>query len=154
VRRIYDLLKEPTGRQFDDLVRASMSFCGSFLLVVRDGPLKPSGRRVLDQLQPYVREKAEKAEWPGTRLTTSVATVWTFDLVEQSAAILTATTNRLYAWLQPDLPEDPCFIREDGTPWLTTISHERDAFLSLETIERDLLRELVPELHLDLAPLN
>jgi len=62
--------------------------------------------------------------------------------------VLTKSASGLYDWVQPSLPEDLCLLRPDETPWLVTISHERDAYLVLDAKEHvELVRE-IPELTL------
>ena len=53
------------------------------------------------------------------------------------------------AWRQPDLPEDLCLLRADGSPWLATIAHEADGFLLLSEAEREDLNTRVPALDFD-----
>jgi hypothetical protein len=40
-------------------------------------------------------------------------------------------TVGLFDWENPDLPDDPHFLRADGSVWLGSIIHERDAWLEL-----------------------
>jgi hypothetical protein len=63
-------------------------------------------------------------------------------MVEQ----LALAADGLFDWVEPRLPEDPCLLREDGTAWLTTIAHERDAYFTLTPEERDQLLREVPDL--------
>ncbi|PIE57119.1 MAG: hypothetical protein CSA34_00450, partial [Desulfobulbus propionicus] len=54
----------------------------------------------------------------------------------------------LYEWQQPKQLEDLCFLRQDGTTLLATISHENDDYLEL-TLEgyREFVR-LMPSLRI------
>jgi hypothetical protein len=91
-------------------------------------------------------EKCAQSEWPGTKLLDSTALVYYFDLNKDSAEHLSKASTDLYSWLLPNLPEDLCLIKDDGNPWLVTISHEKDAYLLLSEEEKnDLLLE-IPEL--------
>jgi len=62
------------------------------------------------------------------------------------AHALGSAAHNLFQWQQPALPEDLCLLRADGSPWLTTISHERDAYLSLTDPELDQLSRRCPDL--------
>jgi len=64
-----------------------------------------------------------------------MATIYRFRLCNESAQLLKAVDS-LYAWQHPEFPEDLCLLRPDGTPWLVTIAHEKDAFLELTAVER------------------
>jgi hypothetical protein len=52
----------------------------------------------------------------------------------------------LYQWRQPELPEDLCLLRPDGSPWLVTIAHERDGYFTLDDAERAALVAALPSI--------
>jgi hypothetical protein len=58
----------------------------------------------------------------------------------------------LFDWQCPRLPEDLCFLRPDGFPWLASIAHEQDAYLVLNDEELTKLTSRVPTLQLEPAP--
>ena len=55
----------------------------------------------------------------------------------------------LYEWQHPDLPEDLFIRQSDGGIWLTSISHEHEAFLRVSRQEAASLLRLVPDLALE-----
>jgi len=55
----------------------------------------------------------------------------------------------LYEWRAPERLEDMCFLRDDGTPVLATISHEHDAFMELTNKEFEELLKAVPDLRIE-----
>jgi len=72
----YDLIKEPKGKLYSQLLDYALEVCSSFLLVVRHLiDLDTAGCRLLDKLKPFLVESYETSEWPGTRLMDMVATV-------------------------------------------------------------------------------
>jgi hypothetical protein len=75
------------------------------------------------------------SEWPGTKLLSGTARVYSFDFDNDVAGLLRRAASGLFDWQQPLLPEDLALLRDDGSPWLTTIAHEHDAFLSLSEDE-------------------
>jgi hypothetical protein len=95
---------------------------------VRPG-LAPSAnaRRALARLQPLLIAAEAREEWPGTRRVGHTAIVHCYRFTAAVRAILRGETRRLYAWAQPHLSEDLALLAPDATPWLTTISHERNA---------------------------
>ncbi len=139
------LLVEPAGNLYLDLVDYATSQCEIALLVVQSTlHLDPGGKWVLDQLAPFLNQKMESSEWPGTRLFGKTAWVYHYNLGPECAAVLKRTTGALFDWTQPKLPEDLCFLRGDGEPWLVSIAHERDAFLYLSEEEKLRLFDALP----------
>lgn len=116
------------------------------LLVLREeGGLEPSGQAFLDQLQPFVLSRESRSEWPGTRLYENTAEVIEFRLTEESAALLVAVSSAgLLDWMQPELPEDLCLLRDDGDPFFVSITHEGSAALYLRNEELQELRRSAP----------
>lgn len=148
-RVTYNIVHQPQGDLYRRLIETALRRCTGFLVVVRKTvTLAVSARRTLKELDPFLEGTSEQAEWPGTQLTDGRAAVSRYRLNRDSAVVLSQAANGLYGWLQPELPEDLCLLRADGTPWLVTISHERDAFLVLASDEFDALRSALPDLQL------
>jgi hypothetical protein len=149
--RRYDLLAEPRGEAYRMLIRASLDYANSFLLVVNPGIgiVEDPGQRLMAELHPYLLSEDQKTQWPGTmRFGDESALVSRFSLSPQTTAILGGAVEGLFEWIGPGLPEDLCILRADGSPWLVTISQERDAYLELRYGERATLAEDVPSLRL------
>ena len=133
---IWTIEDEPRGETYKALVREAASCCSTALLVVRDGiPGKGRIDETLSKLAPFFIRESRETIWPGTELMTGTARILRYTLSEKCAAVLSATVHGLYDWQQPLLPEDLCTLRDDGRPWLVTISHERDAYLCLSEQE-------------------
>jgi hypothetical protein len=150
VKRVcYSVLNEPSGDVYRGLIEISLEFCSSLLLVVRSSiRLESHAHAVLSRLEPFLLHQGEESEWPGTQLLDHFATVYQFKLDDQTAGIMVSAADSLYAWRQPELPEDPCFMSHDGEAWLTTISHERDAYLMLKPDEASHLQSRIQGLNL------
>ena len=103
------------------------------------------GIKLLEALSPRLSRQYKANEWPGTRLLEEQATIHEYVLDGGTVAVLCGATNDLFGWRQPDLPEDLALLRSDGTAWLTSISHERDAYLSLSGEEVEALLALCPD---------
>jgi hypothetical protein len=137
----YTFLSEPRGDLYRSLLRHDSSERRTALLVVQKGmTLSASGQQVLSRLAPFVHRQEVSSHWPGTELLRGrQATVYHFDLTAESADLLSEVVDGLFEWLQPELPEDLCILRSDGSPWLTSISHENDAWLELGSLEHEAL---------------
>jgi hypothetical protein len=141
---IYDLEAEPSLALYHGLIDFALECCPLALLVLRpELELAEAGQEVLGSLDPYVEERVKSTRWPGTEIFGAQADVFYFRLEAGSAKVLREATDHLFGWRQPDLPEDLCFLREGRTPWLVTISHERDGYFVFNEVE---VREIVQAL--------
>lgn len=148
-RVTYKLLDDVKGENYSQLLQQSLSYCSSFILVIRHSiGVNDSARDVLNRLKPFLIQRKERSEWPGTQLIDHTAQVRTFKLSPATATVLAETTRSLFSWTHPDLPEDLCLFREDGEPWLVTIAHEKDGYLILSPDERTALTKAIPSLQL------
>jgi hypothetical protein len=96
---------------------------------------------VVARLEPWQLDEKQVDAWPGTRLAESAggAAFLTFECTARSGEVLTSAAESLWQWRQPELPEDPCFFREDRRPFFFSVTHERQAFIDAE---RDEIAEL------------
>lgn len=146
-RRVFDLLEEPRGDVLRELLRAATRSATSAMLILRDDlGLGDAGQALLDRLEPHRLETRRASAWPGTELLGSQATLARFALTPPVLEALLDATDALYGWRQPELPEDLALVRADGTVWLASTAHERDAFLELTAEEYDDLVGAMPEL--------
>lgn len=143
----YSFVEEPRGPLYAALVDLAGAHCATALLVVRDGiRLAPSATEILDALSPHAFDPRRTSEWPGTRLFDHTATVHEVAVAPAVLDVLRRAVDGLYEWLQPAAPEDLCFLRADGSAWLTTIAHESEALLELSAEEARAIAESAPEL--------
>lgn len=136
-RATYNLLIEPSGRRYSDLLDYAIKECKYFLLVTdrENKQLSPKGKGVLEELLPHLCRMEMKSEWPGTVLYGSTVPVYLYHFIPESAAILKQSASRLYQWQRPDLPDDLCLLRSDESPWLATIAHENDGYFVMNEEE-------------------
>jgi len=80
-------------------------------------------------LKPFLIKKYKSSEWPGTKLIGHEATIYVLHYNKETITILKKYTNSLFEWIQPNLPEDICFLDENENAILITITHEKDAFV-------------------------
>ena len=136
----YVFTREPTGAAYVDLLELCGSSAATASLVIRHGSrLKPDADAVMKRLRQFQTSREERSEWPGTQLIGHTATVYSYRVDEAFVGALRASANGLYQWQHPHLPEDLAFLRSDDRPVLSSIAHERDAYLELTEKERPLL---------------
>jgi hypothetical protein len=146
-RRSVTLIGEPTGQLYTRIVGYAATVCDSAILVVQNTvALQATGKEVLELLEPNLKERNMRCEWPGTKLLDGAALVLQYWLTEACVEILKASSTGLYGWCQPELPEDLAFLRSDGAPWLVSTAHEREAYFCLEEDELLALLEAIPQL--------
>jgi hypothetical protein len=127
----FPLERGPKDGEYVELLNLALERGGSFLLVNRSRQATSECDAVLEALKPSQISEVAQDHWPGTQLHGGTAVVSTFRLTQASREILAKSAFGLFGWLSPYRPEDLCFLRQDGTPWLTSTSHERWASISL-----------------------
>lgn len=135
-RRTYDLIDEPTGKDYSGLLEAAISKCNQ-AVVVRT-PANDKDAEALARLAPFLQS-------PPTARTLRYA------FTKESARVFSSLTDHLYGWMQPDLPENLCLFREDGSPWLVSVAQQKLAYLELTPFEKLLLSRMAPTLGASLA---
>ena len=146
--RTFDVITEPAGATYRQLVAFAEAFSGSFSLVWRDQlSFDPSAADLKDVLRPFMIRQTRSSEWPGTTLIGHSAMVRTYRWSPDSAGTL-AAADRLFAWHAPARPEDLAFYTPDGRCWLGSIAHESEAFIDLDATDLAALRLAVPALEL------
>lgn len=149
-RITYTLAVEPRGSVYRSLCDFAAVKALNCLLVIRDQPAPSAkARGVIESLEPYILSKRRSSEWPGTRLFGHDATVYVIGPEPAVWALIRGRAEGLFDWQHPELPEDLCFLRQDGSTFLGTIAHEHDAFVELDAAETNELRMKIPELRLD-----
>ncbi|MGC4114480.1 MAG: hypothetical protein QM765_07690 [Myxococcales bacterium] len=130
VRRHFQIVEEPRGRSYRELLEKTRCLYTSFGLVEhRNMPLSAEGRAVLKRLAPFLISEDPAKKWPGTETYMPTATVRRYLLSPNSEAVLMESARGLFDWRQPDLPEDLHLLRPDGSVLLASVAHEREAFI-------------------------
>jgi hypothetical protein len=136
-RRTYELVDEPVGREYRNLVEAALVEGATGMLTVGAGDMSEAGRHVVESLHPHLE---------GTPVRGPGGSLLRFKLGDASSAVLLSAADRLFAWRRPALPDNLCFFRPDGGPWLVTIAAERLGFIELTQLERLRLAHHSPQL--------
>lgn len=80
--------------------------------------------------------------WPGTTLLASSATINYYRVNSKLIERLGEVSNSFFDWMQPKLPEDLGFLK-DNKEWLINTAHEKDLMIVDEDHEREeVLKEL------------
>jgi hypothetical protein len=125
----FEIVAEPKGQTYIDLLEFAASACSSFSLVWRDQfKFEQTAYEIKRALQPFLISNERTDEWPGTTLIGHKALVRRYRVTEESVQQLRAAEG-LYAWLHPNLPEDLAFYSSEDMAWLASISHEGQAWL-------------------------
>jgi hypothetical protein len=136
-RRTYELLDEPVGRDYRSLIEAAVAERATGVLAVGGAEMSDSGRRLVESLRPHLARPPVAG--PGGQLLH-------FHLGAESSELLLSAADRLFAWRGPTLPDNLCFFRADGSPWLVTIAAERLGYIELTPLERVRLANRTPQL--------
>lgn len=135
-----DIIEEPAGEIYDALLNFVASKCKLFSLVWRHQfKFEKSADEIAIALRPFLISEAQTSKWPGTKLLGHKATLRYYQITSESTAEL-RRAGRLYAWMQPHVPEDLVFYLSVDEPWLVSVSHENiawfeDASLTLSEIQ-------------------
>ncbi len=151
-RRDWRLTHEPVGATYHELLAcASVATTSLGLITYASRQLSQDG--LLVDLSQYKKSSKTVTAWPGSTLADGyVAELETFDYDSAVAAVLLRYTRRLYDWGYPYLPDDPHWLRKDGSLWLGTIVHEEVAWLELSSAERAAIEQSSPSVSELLIP--
>ena len=143
-----DILSEPQGEAYYELLQLAKQHCTSFSLVWQDiFRFSDSADNLERTLLPFLIREELTNVWPGTEIRGHKARVCHYRVTDESVSIL-ADVSGLYAWLAPEMPEDLAFYAADGSCWLFSIAHEKDAAIMSESISMDEVRAAIPGLSL------
>lgn len=142
------LITEPRDETYKALLSFAVSRCESFSLIWRYRlSSKNVTDNILNSLGPFLVTEEETREWPGTQLLKAKATIRHYQCTPEVLPIL-YSINGLYQWLHPKYPEDLVFYLKNGESWLTSISHERESWISDTSLTAEELLRAIPTLRI------
>jgi hypothetical protein len=146
MKPVFDIVVEPKGQTYIDLLNFAASRCVSFSLVWTDRvKFEQSAYQVKQALKPFLIKNDRTDEWPGTKLIGHEAIVRRYRVADESVRLL-HLAGGLYSWLQPTLPEDLAFYASEDTAWLASISHEGEAWFLDESLRPAEIYSFVPDI--------
>ncbi|MGL5347847.1 MAG: hypothetical protein ACRDA3_10885 [Peptostreptococcaceae bacterium] len=118
-------IKNVQGDAYKEFIDLVSSFSSKFLFVEReDMDSNVNLKKVLRKLENSLIEMRIQSEWPTTMLGEgAVAKVYYYKIDNNSKNVLKEESDSLFAWEQPNLPEDLCFLKDDKA-WISSCSHE------------------------------
>lgn len=141
-----DIINEPAGKVYADLINFGQKYCSSFSLVWRDQcKFNELAKTIENILNPYFLKEEYTNKWPGTELIGHKATVRFYQFDPKTIDILQKAKS-LYSWLCPDRPEDLAFYSTNGKCVLGSIAHEEDSFIYLGEISLEIIKKEMSEL--------
>lgn len=142
----FEIVAEPKGQTYIDLLNFAVSNCESFSLVWRDQlTFEHSAYEIKHALKPFLVSNIRTNKWPGQELLGHEAIVQRYRVEDESVNLLHAAGG-LYSWLHPRLPEDLAFYTSGDIVWLASISHEHEAWLLDESLRPAEIYAYVPQL--------
>jgi hypothetical protein len=149
----FDFIAEPRGENYRRLLYAGLDFSQRGILVTPARVLADeSYQESLERMDLEIIDVVDQSEWPGTQLLDGVAKVHHFVFDYLAYEKLTSVVDALYDWILPSFPEDLCLLREDKSPWLISVTHEKDAWLALQSEELAHLKTKHPAVIDQLVP--
>ncbi len=148
MRKTLEIANEPRARAYSELLYRAFPWCAQLLLVVLPlpgggDPLLATGHRVLAELEPYLASAGDEREWPGTQLEGDArGRVYRYRLHPEVLDVVAGATDHLYGWCPPALPQDLALLRGDGSPFLSSVTQEAWAALTVDEEERAALEDL------------
>lgn len=146
----FSLVGNINGETYRELLNFSTEYCDTFVLVTQESlGLNKNAVEAIKALSPFLESSEDKMSWPGTELLLGTAKVNRYKLINESITIILSLSDSLYAWLQPNLPEDLALIRSDNIPLLSSVAHESEAIMTISKVEMDTIRKRIPDLKME-----
>lgn len=134
-RKTYNLIDEPAGSDYHQLLDAALALCSTAVLSVGAGQ-ETLAKGLADELFAVAGERA--AEVVQTR------GFLRFPLTKETAGVLKEGSPSLYGWVAPQRLSSLALLRADGSPWVVSVAPDRVAYVELTSIERLLMGRTAP----------
>ncbi|WP_416295342.1 hypothetical protein ACM7Q1_01910 [Paenibacillus illinoisensis] len=145
--RIIPFHTAPTGDAYRYLIDELIDRTDRFFLVDRRhdiGDTPEEVARVFERLKPYLIERCTTEEMMmRTRAFYTEGIYYIYECTPAAGQILKEEADGFLDWLYPSLPEDLCFLNEDGSDHLYTEAHEDGCGMRITEQEaRDLMKRI------------
>ena len=126
---------DPKNYEYKNLIDLAFDVCNEFILVVRkDLDLNEYARIILEKLQGSLKGMKEGSIWVSGQLLGKTAFDYHYNTDNQAREIIKECSDSLHSWVQPNLPEDLSFIKNDRA-WLINTAHEYESYIETEDEE-------------------
>ncbi|MBY0220524.1 MULTISPECIES: hypothetical protein [Paenibacillus] len=145
--RIIPFHTAPSGDAYRYLINELIDKTDRFFLVDRRhdiGDTPAEVARVFERLKPYLIECCTTEEMMmRTRAFYTEGIYYIYECTPAAGQILKEEADGFLDWLYPSLPEDLCFLNEDGSDHLYTEAHEDGCGMRITEQEaRDLMKRI------------
>lgn len=146
---------DPSGTAYELLIDELIEKTDRFMLVDRkyvEGDTPERVAKVLQRLEPYLIEKSTMEEMmmlSGAMYSEGI--YYIYRCTPDSGQVLKEEANRFHDWLYPSLPDDLCFLKEDGSDYFYTVAHEHMYGMHITQEEAIELMERIPGLFFELG---
>ncbi|WP_338539951.1 leucine-rich repeat domain-containing protein [Paenibacillus tundrae] len=154
------LYTDPRETTYDQIIDELIEKTDRFLIVDRGYAIDDPPKRVaqvLEQLEPYlievftmdeamVRERFMHNNKIDSHAMYSSGSYYIYSCTPESGQVLKQEATRFGDWLYPSLPDDLCFLKEDGSDYFYTVAHEGMYGMGITEEEASELMERIPGL--------
>ncbi len=145
----YEFSSEPRGATWRALIDRAVEVCQSFQVIIPPFKVEHEAQlELLAEFAPFQLGRYRVDEWPGTRLLDETAILLRFRLNRDSADLLKESLGGPFHLGHLNAPEDLAFLREDGSVWFASVTHESMAWLELSPTEAPEILMALPEVKL------
>jgi len=154
MREAYAFTREPRGPLLRELLTVALGECRFLGLISQAQRFPTLDDRAQSALDDAFLEEKRVTQWPGARLGGDLtATLRLFHYSPEVMSAVVHTSDSLFAWHNPDLPDDPHLLRSDGSHWMgSTTVHDPEVWLHLDPKEYANLLDEHPHLASSLQP--
>lgn len=145
---MYKLNNNPEGNTYKCILEIAFDTCDEFILIRRkDMDFDAKAIEIIKLLESYLIEIKKSSSWPGTLLLEQTADVYRFRTDKGAKKVLLDAAQSLYSWVQPGLPEDLCFYKNQES-WLSNTAHEKQCIFNNLSLDELLRLQKVPGLQI------
>ncbi|WP_438350482.1 leucine-rich repeat domain-containing protein [Paenibacillus sp. FA6] len=142
---------DPKGEAYERLIDYVIERTVKFVLVEASFGDGKSYEEVMNKLKPFLLEQCSMEEMQAKiGANYSEGTYYIYRCCKEAGNVLKEAVNGLFDWCHPEMPEDLCFVDENGADYLYSIAHEQMCGIHLNEEEAKKLTDLIPGLFIEL----
>ena len=142
---------DPKAEAYERLIDYVIERTEKFVLVENHLGDRECYAEVMHQLNPFLLERCSMEEMQAkSGANYSEGTYYIYRCCKGAGSVLKEAVNGLFDWRHPAMPEDLCFVDENGANFLYSTSHEEVCGIRLNEEEAEQLANLIPGLFIEL----